>query len=170
MLATAAFVFVVLEGYKQDSIAGLADTNAGIGVGLGAGMSDGSAGADSAAAEGVGGDPEGSCGCGAGGGGGGEGGSCSAEVVVEAVAAAAVTAVTDASKVVGVSAWVEAGVGWVGGVQEAFEAREWREVRLGVEEFWGWASVAGYLALVEALPVLLSPLHGVFRCGFSGKG
>lgn len=53
--------------------------------------------------------------------------------------------------------------GRVGGVREAFEAGELREKRLRVEEFWGWASVAAYLTLVEALPVLLAPLHGIFK-------
>lgn len=33
--------------------------------------------------------------------------------------------------------------------------------------FWGLASVLGYLALVEALPVVLKPLHGFIRYGGS---
>ena len=160
-------MFVALEGYKQDSTPGLADPMAGMGL-----ESEMAAGAEAGrdvnaeadfAGGGVGGGSGGSCGLG-GGGGVGEGGvSCSAEVVVEAVATAAVSAVAEASKAAGVGAGVEAVVEWVGGVWEGFEAREWREVRLGVEEFWGWASVAAYLALVEALPVLLSPLHRLFR-------
>ncbi|CAN0092065.1 unnamed protein product [Ectocarpus sp. 6 AP-2014] len=52
---------------------------------------------------------------------------------------------------------------WVKGLWSVLEEGEWRSVRFGVIEFWGWASVAGYLALVEALPVMLQPLHGVFR-------
>lgn len=52
---------------------------------------------------------------------------------------------------------------WMKGLWSVLEEGEWRSVRFGVVEFWGWASVAGYLALVEALPVMLQPLHGVFR-------
>ncbi|CAM9226846.1 unnamed protein product [Laminaria digitata] len=149
-LVTAAFAIIALEGYKQVSNAGLADHNAGMGVGVGSDVGAGAgtggseesaeaAAAVAAAAAGVGGVAEGLCRPGGGDGDGeGEAGG-------------------------GVSCSAEAAVGWVGGVREGFEAGEWRETRLRVEEFWGWASVAGYLALVEALPVLLAPLHGLFR-------
>lgn len=58
---------------------------------------------------------------------------------------------------------MKAWLAWAKGVWSVLEAGQWRAVRFGVIEFWGWASVAGYLALVEALPVILQPLHGVFR-------
>lgn len=168
-LATAAFAMVALEGLKQVSSVNLADVSSGVGVGgeAGIGAQTGGEGVrgvldPSVAGGGVAGGGEGLCQPGGGDGGTAGGVSCSAEVVVEAVAAAG-DAIADASKVVGGGAWVEAVVGWVGGVREAFEAGEWREKRLRVEEFWGWASVAAYLTLVEALPVLLAPLHGIFK-------
>eukprot|EP00752_Nemacystus_decipiens_P012976 g11482.t1 len=52
---------------------------------------------------------------------------------------------------------------WVTAAWSVLEAGDWRAVRFGLIEFWGWASVAGYVALVKALPVMLQPLHGVFR-------
>lgn len=169
-LATAAFAIVALEGLRQVSNANLADFNSGVGMGgeAGAGAEAGSEGVggilDSSGAGGrVAGDGEGLCQPGGGDGDTAGGVSCSAGEVVEAVAAAAGDAIAEASKVAGIGAWVEAVVGWVGGVREALEAGEWREKRLRVEEFWGWASVAAYLTLVEALPVLLAPLHGVFK-------
>lgn len=58
---------------------------------------------------------------------------------------------------------MEAMLAWVTAAWSVLEAGDWRAVRFGVIEFWGWASVAGYVALVEALPVMLRPLHGVFR-------
>lgn len=61
------------------------------------------------------------------------------------------------------SSALEALLAWATGAWSVLEAGDWRAVRFGVVEFWGWASVAGYVALVEALPVMLQPLHGVFR-------
>lgn len=58
---------------------------------------------------------------------------------------------------------MEALLAWVTGAWSVLAAGGWRSVHFGVIEFWGWASVAGYMALVEALPVMLQPLHDVFR-------
>ncbi|CAM9170916.1 unnamed protein product [Scytosiphon promiscuus] len=58
---------------------------------------------------------------------------------------------------------MEAWLAWAKEVWSVLEAGEWRAVQFGVIEFWGWASVAGYITLVEALPVILQPLHGIFR-------
>lgn len=72
--------------------------------------------------------------------------------------------------------WVGALLGWMGDEggrwAAAVRSGDWREAKLGVVEFWGWASVAAYLALVESLPVLLRPLHSAIRwvlCVLGGK-
>eukprot|EP00903_Cladosiphon_okamuranus_P015190 g14043.t1 len=58
---------------------------------------------------------------------------------------------------------LEASLAWATSAWSVLEGDAWRAVRFGVIEFWGWASVAGYVTLVEALPVMLQPLHGFFR-------
>lgn len=52
---------------------------------------------------------------------------------------------------------------WGNAALTVLASGQWRAVRFGVVEFWGWASVACYLTLVEALPVMLRPLHATFR-------
>lgn len=40
---------------------------------------------------------------------------------------------------------------------------DWPSAELGAVQFWGLASLLGYLAFAEALPLLLRPLHGFVR-------
>ncbi|CAM9710728.1 unnamed protein product, partial [Ectocarpus fasciculatus] len=103
--------------------------------------------------------------------GGGEGGMAALSALVSDRVAASLAScgtergdgVTCAQVGEAVTPTLQACLHWIKGLWGVMEEGEWRAVRFGVIEFWGWASVAGYLALVEALPVMLKPLHGVFR-------
>ncbi|CAM9435900.1 unnamed protein product [Ectocarpus sp. 12 AP-2014] len=107
---------------------------------------------------------------GGGGGGGGGGGMATLSALVSDRVAARLSCGTEGGGGVScgqvgeaVLPTLQACLHWMKGLWSVLEEGEWRSVRFGVIEFWGWASVAGYLALVEALPVMLQPLHGVFR-------
>ncbi|CAM9231683.1 unnamed protein product, partial [Ectocarpus sp. 4 AP-2014] len=104
------------------------------------------------------------------GGGGGGGGMATLSALVSDRVAASLSCGTEGGGGVScgqvgeaVLPTLQACLHWMKGLWSVLEEGEWRSVRFGVIEFWGWASVAGYLALVEALPVMLQPLHGVFR-------
>ncbi|CAN0454593.1 unnamed protein product, partial [Ascophyllum nodosum] len=54
-------------------------------------------------------------------------------------------------------------VEWAIGVRESLRTGDWRSARFSLVLFWGWASVAAYATLVEALPGLMRPLHPALR-------